>query len=238
MGRRDLAAALSAFLALAAVPTHAEEGVVHGKVQITDVLPDGTHAPRANLANAVIYVPDFSDPKPPPSTPVRMVQREKRFAPEVVAVVVGTTVDFVNDDPFLHNVFSTSRAAPRTNGNAFDLGKYRGHGKLSVFKETGVIDLYCDIHESMAANLLVLPNSAFAITGADGTFTLHGVPPGKHTVLAWVRGGKRSAAEITVGSGPTPEVSLSVETAPISAKHKNKYGQEYPAKPAGYQGGD
>lgn len=115
----------------------------------------------------------------PRSVP-RLAQKNQTFAPRVLAVAVGTTVDFPNLDPIFHNVFSVSP------GRRFDLGKYpRGHSRSVVFNRTGLVEVYCDIHADMAAFVLVLPNHAFAQADERGNFELPDLPAGDYGLRLW-----------------------------------------------------
>jgi len=112
--------------------------------------------------------------------PPQLAQQNQAFAPRVLAVAVGTTVDFPNRDPIYHNVFSVSPV------KRFDLGKYpRGHSKQVTFKKPGLVQVYCDIHAQMAAFVLVLPNHGFTRPDASGRFALPDLPPGRYTLHAW-----------------------------------------------------
>ena len=77
-------------------------------------------------------------------------QRNEAFVPYVLAITVGTTVDFPNSDKTYHNVFSFSKA------QRFDLGRYaRGESKSVRFDEPGVVRVFCEIHSHMSAYILV-----------------------------------------------------------------------------------
>jgi hypothetical protein len=98
----------------------------------------------------------------------------------VVAVPVGSTVDFPNDDPIYHNVFSLSRA------KTFNLGRYPTGASHSVrFDKPGIVKVFCDIHSHMTATVVVFNHPWFATPGDDGHFELPDVPPGVHQVTAW-----------------------------------------------------
>src|SRR5207302_9730738 len=89
----------------------------------------------------------------PKTAPVKfqMVTRGKMVIPHVLAIPVGSTVDFPNDDPISHNLFSLS------SNNAFDLGLYRrGAGKSQRFDTPGLVNVYCNVHPNMSAVILVM----------------------------------------------------------------------------------
>ncbi|MFI5372087.1 MAG: hypothetical protein ACHQ52_11060 [Candidatus Eisenbacteria bacterium] len=110
----------------------------------------------------------------------RLVQRDQSFDPRVLAVAVGSSVDFPNADPIFHNVFSVSPV------KRFDLGRYsKGHSKRVTFDRPGLVNVYCEIHSNMAAYVLVLPHHAFAQPAENGTFALPDVPPGHYQLHVW-----------------------------------------------------
>lgn len=105
-------------------------------------------------------------------------QRDSTFHPPLVIVPVGGSVEFPNDDPFFHNVFSYSGPA------RFDLGRYpQGESKSVVFSEAGYVKVFCEIHEWMRATILVVENPFHAVIDADGRFTIDDVPAGRHTLV-------------------------------------------------------
>jgi plastocyanin len=147
-------------------------------------LPGRHDVPHGRVTDAVVYVDKLSARADSliagdPSGRV-LAQKNQAFSERVLSCVVGTTVDFPNQDPIFHNVFSVSPT------KRFDLGKYpRGHSKQVTFKKPGIVQVFCDIHPSMACFILVLPNRAFTRPGEDGTFALPKLPAGTYTVKAW-----------------------------------------------------
>lgn len=113
----------------------------------------------------------------PPATPRRLEipTRSKEFVPHVLVVPAGSTVAFPNHDPFSHNVFSISEAAP------FDLGLFeRGQTRTAQFPQEGIVRVYCIVHARMGAILVVHDNPWVAQPSTDGSFTLPPVPPALH----------------------------------------------------------
>src|SRR5271154_6098031 len=119
-------------------------------------------------------------------------QRNRRFEPRLLVVPVGSTVSFPNDDPIFHNVFSLSRA------KQFDLGYYpAGQTRVVKFNEAGIVQVYCHLHSNMYAAIVVVPNQWYARPADDGTFSLTGVPPGRHEMVAWHMSGGFFRREVT-----------------------------------------
>ncbi len=123
-------------------------------------------------------------------------QRNEAFFPYVLAVQVGTTVSFPNDDRTYHNVFSFSKA------KRFDLGRYpRGESRSVRFDRPGVVRVFCDIHAHMSAFILVLSHPFFATTDPDGRFRIPSVPAGAYTIAVWTDGVVRETRKIDVPQG-------------------------------------
>jgi len=129
--------------------------------------------------NAVVWL---DGPNAPPRTASKAVlsQRNLSFYPQVLAVRVGTVVDFPNDDRVFHNVFSFR------DGKRFDLGMYPvGAVKHLTFDKPGVSRIFCNIHPNMAAYVVVVDSSYFAVSDGDGAFTMASIAPGTYTYHAW-----------------------------------------------------
>jgi len=127
-------------------------------------------------------------PSPPAKHPV-VDQQDLSFVPHVLAVVQGTTVDFINADPVNHNVFS-----PDNEG--YNLGTWSGGQRRSyTFRSPGIYTQLCTLHPEMEGFVVVLDTAHFAVTGADGHFAIQGLPDGHYAVHVW--GPKLKKAELT-----------------------------------------
>jgi plastocyanin len=133
-------------------------------------------------------------------------QRNETFVPHVLAVTVGTVVDFPNSDKTFHNVFSLSRP------KRFDLGRYAaGKSKSVRFDRPGVVRVFCDIHSHMNAFVLVFSHPFFDVTDPDGRFRLDNVPPGTYTVVGWYEGEAQTSRSVTVPAGSVVDLELVVQ---------------------------
>jgi len=122
-------------------------------------------------------------------------QRGEAFLPYVLAIGVGTTVDFTNSDATYHNVFSLSK--PRR----FDLGRYaRGQSKPVRFDRPGVVRVFCDIHSHMSAYILVFAHRFFSTTDESGAYRIEIVPPGSYSVAVWTDGQVRATRALHVAN--------------------------------------
>jgi plastocyanin len=208
---------LAAALWVTAVTVSAARAQVSGGVTITEA--GGREA--GDVGNAVVYL----EGRGPRATPVRveMALDGRTFAPRVVVVPVGSTVVFPNHDPFNHNVFSLS------DPNAFDLGLYGRREKGEHrFRRAGVVQVYCNIHPQMAGFIVVRDNAYYAQPGADGTYTIENVAPGKYTLHVWHERAPEETREIVVPEGGLANQDVAMDASGYHlVKHKNKYGQEY-----------
>jgi hypothetical protein len=115
----------------------------------------------------------------PPAT-VIMDQVNKQFVPHILPIAVGTEVNFPNHDQIHHHVYSFSR--PKT----FEIPLYKGETAPPVrFDQEGAVKIGCNIHDWMAAVILVVPNRYFAKTDESGRFQIADVPPGNLRLAAW-----------------------------------------------------
>jgi plastocyanin len=134
-----------------------------------------------------------------------MDQRNETFVPHVLAVTVGTTVDFPNSDKFYHNVFSLSKA------RQFDLGRYAtGSSKSIRFDRPGIVRVFCDIHSHMNAFILVFSHPFFALTDADGRYRIDHIPAGTYGVVAWNEGTLSESQPATVPDGGLAELDFTL----------------------------
>jgi plastocyanin len=153
------------------------------------------------LQHAVVWIDVPSPPKVPArKTPV-MDQRNLTFLPRVLAVQVGSSVDFPNHDRVFHNVFSLRE------GKRFDLGLYPvGAHKRVKFDKPGLCRLFCNIHPNMAADIMVVDSPFYDVSDRGGRFSIPGVPDGSYTFHAWRPGAKTIDGKVSVGAGKRLEI--------------------------------
>ncbi|MBW8880625.1 MAG: hypothetical protein JF615_04130 [Asticcacaulis sp.] len=109
-----------------------------------------------------------------------MAQKGVQFQPFVLAVPVGATVAFPNQDKVNHHVYSFSPAQP------FQLPLYgRGQTRNVTFTKPGTDALGCNIHDSMSAYIRIVATPFFATTDATGKVVLKGVPEGAGALRVW-----------------------------------------------------
>ncbi len=202
-------------------------GSVTGKVQLRD-----SREKRHDYSGVVLALTS----RPPGAlvdVHVRMLQKNKTFIPHVLAVAAGTYVDFPNDDPIFHNAFSSY------NGQIFDLGLYAPGSTKSVrFSREGIVRVFCNIHSSMSAVIVVLPTPYFATTAPDGSYLIQNVPPGDYELSVFHERATETtlralSRRITVDQSlQLPPIVIS-EAGYLQMPHNNKYGHPYAPEPGG-----
>lgn len=193
-------------------------------------------APRetADLSSIVVWLTPLAPASAGASTPgaghpsPQIAQINKSFDPHVLAIQVGTPVQFPNKDPFLHNVFSLF------DGKRFDLGFYEaGSSKTVHFDRAGVSFLFCNIHPEMSGAVVAVDTPYFGISDRNGRVSIANVPDGRYQLSVWY---ERSLPEDLKTAGRAVTVSDStrslepvrvVENPNFTPEHKNKYGQDY-----------
>jgi len=195
----------------AALEAARRTAALEGKIQ----LPPGTRS-----ADVYVYVENVKSGHVKGKS-IEIKQENKQFSPRLAVVQAGTNVVFPNFDAIYHNVFSMSAH------NSFDLGSYRAGDKpRSVTLTTpGVVQIFCNMHQKMSADVLVVPSPLYTKVRADGTFRIDNVPVGMRKVVAWSPGIKaaQQRVEVTPAGG---EATFALEREEARA-HANKLGQAY-----------
>lgn len=156
----------------------------------------------------------------------RMMQKDKKFEPDLLVVPTGSYVDFPNLDPWFHNVFSLFR------GKRFDLGLYQAGAQRSVrFDKPGVSYLFCNIHPQMSAVVLSVDSRWYGVSDAHGRITFSDVPDGTYILHVWHENASPEALkslerEVEV-SGDRALTPVTLDVQPQGSAHKNKYGSDY-----------
>jgi plastocyanin len=231
LGRRGFAARVAAgVLLLAAVlPLRAEE--IRGRIELLG--RGGLPARGADVREAVVSFEPAggggggtrarSREAREPALLYVMTTRDKEFLPRVLPIPVGGRVQFANDDPILHNVFSVS------NGKPFDLGFLRkGPGRERQFDTAGLVRIYCNVHHSMVGYVLVLDTPYFTQPAADGSFVLANLPKGAGRLTVWHEQTDPWTTAVSLAAGAAPPVTARIEiTHPQVPSHLDKNGKSY-----------
>jgi plastocyanin len=233
-GRGSVEAAMVVTLLAAFFGTPLAGGSVTGRVELKDshiasvrkgldysgvvvwLLPaDGAPTPHDNVKNGGKHA--------------RLIQKDKTFTPHVLVIETGTTVDFPNYDPIFHNAFSNF------SGQLFDIGLYApGSSRSFRFQRSGTVRIFCNIHPTMSAVILVVDTPYFTVSGRDGKFEIAGVTPGEYRLNVFHERASENMLQalerriaVEAGDQALPPIEIS-ESGYLPASHKNKYGKDYP----------
>lgn len=176
-----------------------------------------------DVGEAVVWLEAAGRDSTSPDT-AAVLTEQKEFRPRISVVTVGSTVRFPNNDGFNHNVFSLSPEGP------FDLGLYgRNRVKSAAFPRAGLVRVYCNVHASMSAFVLVLPTPRHARPSVDGRFRFEDVPPGRYTLKAWHERADAVAERVVVVSPRgTDDLRIELDARRFTpVEHLNKFGKPY-----------
>jgi plastocyanin len=211
---------------LAVLCTSALSATVSGAVEI-----QRPASPRTHAAPDIVVWLDSPTPEAVSGPPahVRLLQKDKTFRPHLLVIKTGTIVEFPNYDPIFHNAFSTY------DGQIFDVGLYPPGTTRSVrFRRPGVVRVFCNIHPSMSAVIVVVDTDYFTTASPTGEYRIANVAPGAYRLNAYDERATGPAEEpslIRVENGDekisAPLIRIS-EAGYVQHPHKNKYGRDYP----------
>lgn len=168
--RRSLLPALAGLATATTLPAHAGS--------VTVAVADAAGRP---LADAVVLLePTAGKVAVKPLTGVEIAQARRQFQPRVTLVTVGSRVSFPNFDTVRHHVYSFSKA------KTFEIKLYAGVPSEPVlFDKPGIAVLGCNIHDRMAAWVVVADTPWNALAGADGIARIADAPAGGYTLSVW-----------------------------------------------------
>ena len=161
-------------------------------------------AARGEIKNAVVRITEIAAGKAAAAGEALLDQRKCEFVPHVLAIAAGTAVNITNSDGILHNIHTLSKDNP-----AFNRAQPKYLTEITqTFSKPEIIPVRCDVHGWMGGWIFVASNPYFDLTGADGTFELAAVPPGKYTLEVWHETLGKQTQQVEVGAGETVNVTF------------------------------
>ena len=217
-----------------AAATNLVAGSVSGRVELRDS-QDAAVRKHMDFSGVVVWLEPLNGsarPAAASSGTARMVQKEKTFTPHVLPIRVGTSVDFPNFDPIFHNAFSNY------NGQLFDVGLYPpGTSRQVRFARPGIVRVFCNIHATMSAVIVVLNTPYFETTQKNGSYQFRDVPPGEYALRFFHERATQATLDSLTRRVSVPDGSVTLPATGISESgyivisHHNKYGQDYGPAP-------
>ncbi len=140
-----------------------------------------------------------------PDQVVEMDQKDCMYVPRMTTAVVGQKIQAKNGDPVLHNVHTYMGAS-----TLFNKGMPNDKAAPIEYqaKEEGMMRWKCDVHPWMRGFIGISKSGLQAVTGADGSFKIDNVPPGKYTIQAWHEKYGPKTQEVTVEAGKPAKVTF------------------------------
>jgi Carboxypeptidase regulatory-like domain len=181
------------------------------KQHATPVTTEGVvTGPNNSLENVVVYVSAGAPDESAPSQPAKFDQKGCQYIPHVLAFLVNQPLEIVNDDQTSHNIHPRPMINREWNksqppGSPPDIEKY---------DKPEFIPVKCNIHPWMSGQFAVMKNSHFAISSADGGFSLPNLPPGKYTVTAWHESYGDQSMEVTISGSETKAANFVFKAKP------------------------
>ena len=206
--------------ALIIVTPLAAQGPISGQVSIIERPGEQTE----DLGNTVVYLELAAGQKiKVKPADEQMALQARQFSPRVRVVAQGSKIEFANQDPFSHNVFSKAAQGP------FDTDVFgRGKKKSTTVKETGVYPIYCNVHPRMTGFLISVNTPYFTQAGADGRFSIANVPPGTYKLHVWHERAAEQTAMLTVPASGLGALKYQLDARNYKyVQHKNKNGKDY-----------
>ncbi len=174
---------------------------------------DGEVNSNGTLPNVFVFVKEGAEKYsfPTPTEAVELDQDGCMYKPHVLGVQTNQTLRILTKDPTTHNI----HPMPKDN-REWNMSQPPGAAPIEqkFAREEIMIPVKCNQHPWMRAYIGVTRNPFFAVTGADGAFTIKGIPPGDYTVEAWTA--TFGTQELKVTLAPSESKSIEFTFKPAS----------------------
>jgi plastocyanin len=159
--------------------------------------------------HSVVYVDTIAGKTfPAPKDRPTMNQKGLIFAPHIMVVQQGTTVEFLNSDTVQHNVYWAAISGDKKAGH--NMGTWpKGEKRPFTFDKPGVVPLLCNVHPEMSAYIVVSATSYFAETDDSGSYKIKDVPDGSYNLVVWHEGAKGQSKSVSVSGESTADFTVS-----------------------------
>ncbi len=183
---QKLPAAYVFFLLVLFIINITKAGDIKGKVQL---------AGSKSNADVLIYIEHVNGSFVSPQKPPVMDQKDLMFTPKVLPILAGTTVNFLNSDSVLHNVFTPTKCAGNFNLGTWPKDEIRSHTFIDA---DCFVTILCDVHPDMQAWIVVLQNPYFVKTGSKGEYEIKNIPKGTYELKVWSPFYKTKSARVVI----------------------------------------
>jgi plastocyanin len=159
------------------------------------------------IKNAVVYLANITKGKAMDAAAAEIDQKGCEYAPHVVVMKAGGSIDILNNDGILHNIHSTSKVNKEIN-----VAQPKFKKKLTqTIEKPEIIHVKCDVHNWMSGVIVAADHPYYAVTDDNGAFKLADVPPGKYQVKVWHETLGEQNKEIEVKGGGDSNVSFELK---------------------------
>ena len=166
--------------------------------------------PNNALENVVVYISAGAPDEPPPSEAVVLTQKGCRYLPHVLAFQVNQELKITNEDQTSHNIHPLAKI-----NREWNKSQPPGTPPISdKYDKMEFIPVKCNVHPWMHGTFAVMKNSHYSISGADGSFTLPDLPPGKYTVTAFHESYGDQTQEVSIAGSETKNVNFVFKAKP------------------------
>jgi hypothetical protein len=155
------------------------------------------------LKDVLVYIKDGADKwtYTTPTDPVVLDQMGCMYSPHIIVLMQNQPLKILNSDPTLHNIHPQPTKNPEFNQGM----PTKGMEITKTFANDEIFSVKCDVHRWMNAHVAVMKNPFYAVSGADGSFTIK-VPAGTYTLEAWQEKLGTQSASVTVADGESKDV--------------------------------